>query len=155
MADAVAQYYVRWGTPWRMTVSLMREGVFQDGREVYAYVIRSSDGAFFNFTEYANDPNSSNIWAQRGSLPTDLTQLRGQLTQFSLGSIPLFYERQWNFPENRSGNVDVESYQIIYYNPGEFGLIDSELINYVPASVSYQAVEARPVTQNDITAVVG
>jgi hypothetical protein len=138
-----------------MRVTITADGEFLSGREVYAFVMRSSDGAFFNFYEHSVNPASLLSWSQRGAFPTDLTQLRVLLTEFSLGSVPFFYEYEWTFPENREDQTGVAVYQIFYYNPGELKIIGSEEIVYNPASVQFSVYEARPVTLADLTAISG
>ena len=97
-----------------MRVTVANAGLFLQGHQVYAYVERSSDGAFFNFHVYESDTGSADVWALPSAFPVNLDELRGELTIFKIGSLPLYYRREWTFPNNIEQSA-IQDFQITYW----------------------------------------
>ena len=142
---------MRYGKPFVMRLSLTNAGAFLDNLDVYAYVERASDGAMFNFHLWEADPGNANIWAEPGSLPPDLTELRGKLEAFKIGTLPLYYRREWNFPSNQE-QEDVKHFHVLYWSP-TLGYIAAEEVIYHPASMAFNVYQAEPFRQGEIRVV--
>ena len=82
----IQKTYQRWGKSYRLRFMPYNSGVFVSGYEVYAYIMRVSDGAFFDFYSYDANPNND-VWLTTGSFPGDLTHLRKLLPEFKIGTI--------------------------------------------------------------------
>lgn len=143
-----AQIFWRYGQTFVMRVTVANAGAFLDGHQVYAYVERSSDGAFFNFSVFLNDPGSSDVWALPGSFPVDLTELRGELTVFKIGALPLYYRREWTFPNNVE-QAAVQVFHVVYWSP-TLGHIAAEEVVFHPATMSFNIYQAEPFAQGTV-----
>ena len=147
MFETVQRFW-RYGLKFIMRVAVMNAGTFLDGHQVYAYVERNADGAFFNFYAYAADPGSSDVWALPGAFPADLTELRGELELLKIGALPLYYRREWTFPNNVEQAV-VQVFHVTYWSP-TLGHIAAEEVVFHPASMSFNVYQAEPFAQGAI-----
>lgn len=152
MFETVQRFW-RYGQRFVMRVTVTNAGAFLEGHQVYAYVERSSDGAFFNFEVYDHDPSSTDVWALPGSFPSDLTELRGELTLFKIGALPLYYRREWTFPNNVE-QAAVQTFQITYWSP-TLGFIGAEELIFHPATMSFNVYEAEPLAQGSVRVIPG
>ena len=143
-----AQRFWRYGLKFVMRVTVANAGVFLEGHQVYAYVERSADGAFFNFNLYATDPGSADVWALPGSFPADLTELRGELDLSKIGALPLYYRREWTFPSNVE-QAGLQVFHVTYWSP-TLGHIAAEEVVFHPASLSFNVYQAEPFAQGAI-----
>jgi len=148
----IQKTYQRWGKSYRLRFMPYNSGVFVSGYEVYAYIMRVSDGAFFDFYSYDANPNND-VWLTTGSFPGDLTHLRKLLPEFKIGTIPFYYGIEWNFPNNVEKD-DTETYQVFYYNPTS-KVISTEEVVYIPKTMSFNVYEAQPAVSGDIVSVCG
>ena len=155
----MSRIFHRLGQPYLLQCVPIYGGQFMTGKQVYAYIRRNSDQAIFNFYAYTNDP-SGTVWVGGTTgqpLPGDLTQLRGLLTEFSIGTdIHLAYSREWNFPENKDADDAIPKiYTVWYYSPGSLGIIGVEEVVFMPKTLSFNAYYASPVSEGQFTARQG
>lgn len=153
------QNYYRLGQTYLLQCCPIYGGQFMSGKQIYAYILRNSDQALFNFTSYINDPTGT-VWVggtTGQSLPSDLTQLRGLLTEIKIGiDISLSYQRQWNFPENKDADDAIPKiYTIWYYSPGSLGIVGTEEVVFIPKTLSFNAYYASPLSQGQFIARQG
>ena len=147
----VSQIFMRYGHSFIMRVTPTNAGAFLDNLDIYAFVERSSDNAMFNFSIFSTSPGSANVWAAPGSLPVDLTALRGKMEAFKLGTLPLYYRREWTFPSNLEQEA-VQIFNVLYWSP-TLGYIASEEVVFHPATMSFNVYQAEPYRQGEVEVV--
>ncbi len=148
----VQKTYQQWGKTFRLRFMPYNSGILVAGYEVYAYIMRTSDGAFFDFNSYDANPNNT-VWLTTGSFPGDLTHLRKILPEYKIGSISMYYGFEWNFPNNIEKD-DTETYQIFYYNPTS-GIIGTEEVTYIPKTMNFNVYSAQPAISGNIVSISG
>ena len=146
----------RFGLSYTMQVVPVYGGIFISGEQIYSLVRRHEDGAMFNFKVFDTNPTSLSVWAAPGSLPADLTELQGILTEFKIGTTSFAYVRDWTFP----GNVDTENaepkiFTIWYYSPGTLGHIGVETVAFIPRSMTFNTYYAAPLDRAQIISQSG
>ena len=142
---------MRYGYSFIMRATPTNAGTFLDNLDIYAFVERASDGAMFNFQVYAANPSNPSAWAAPGSLPVDLTELRGKLEAFKLGTLALYYRRAWTFPSNQEKDT-INIFHVLYWSP-TLGYIGTEEVIYHPATMSFNVYQAEPYRQGEVEVI--